>query len=110
MVVVVEVVLVGVVGVVVVGVGVGVVGGGVGLGVVGGVVVVVRVGAGGGGGVGVVGVGASAAHGCSLYDVLVIRTATHTLLLLPPAARSGRLMLIVLDPPTHPSHWLNWNI
>ena len=31
-----------------------------------------------------VGVGASAAHGCSIYDVLVIRTDTHTLLLLPP--------------------------
>ena len=57
-----------------------------------------------------VGVGASAAHGCSIYDVLVIRTDTHTLLLQPPVACSGRLKLIVLDPPTHPSHWLNWNI
>ena len=77
------------------------------------VVVVVGVGVGGGGELGVrvgVGVGASAAHGCSIYDVLVIRTDTHTLLLQPPVACSGRLKRIVLDPPTHPSHWLNWNI
>ena len=56
-----------------------------------------------------VGVGASAAHGCSIYDV-VIRIDNHTLLQQPPVACSGRLKLIVLDPPTHPSHWLNWNI